>query len=291
MSTSRENSMFVPNSSARARPSTGAPFGACDAHMHVMDARFSHIAPVLDGGTVDDYRKLQELIGTTRTVVVQPRIFGTDNSVTLDAIQRLGADRTRGIAVVQPDISDAELERLHTGGIRGIRFSLHTATHAAVAFEMVEILAHRVKALGWHLQLHWTADQIVEHQCLIERLPTPVVIDHLGRLPLPEGVAHPAFSVVRSLLIQKRAWLKLSGAYLNSELKPGQGYSDTLAVAQAWVQAAPDRLVWGSDWPHTTEPASKPDDSELFDLLTRWTSDEGVRQRVLVDNAIELYGF
>ena len=109
----------VPNSAARARPATAAPANACDAHMHILDARFPHVAPVIEGATVDDYRLLQALTGTTRTVVVQPRPFGTDNAVTLDAIRRLGLDRTRGVAVVRPDITDAELQRLHDGGIRG----------------------------------------------------------------------------------------------------------------------------------------------------------------------------
>ncbi|MEG1769002.1 MAG: amidohydrolase family protein [Comamonas sp.] len=281
----------LPNTSAQARPATSAPAGACDAHMHILDPRFAPIAAVLPGATVAEYRQIQALNGTTRTVVVQPRPFGTDNRVTLDAIRELGIDRTRGVAVVNPDITDAELQALHAGGIRGIRFSLHTAVHAAVGFEMVEPLAQRVHAWGWHLQLHWSADQLLAHGSMLQRLPTPLVFDHLGRLPLPMGTAHPAFALIRGLLDQGRAWVKLSGAYLDTRQPHGQGYADTDAVARAWVRAAPERLVWGSDWPHTTETERKPDDAELFDLLARWSGDEKVRQRVLVDNPAALYGF
>lgn len=150
--------------------------------------------------TVADYRQGQALNGTTRTVVVQPRLFGTDNRVTLDAIHQLGSDRTRGI-----------------------RFSLHTAAHAAVGFEMVQLLAQRVHAWGCHLQLHCSADQLLAHQSMLQRLPTPLVFDHLGRLPLPMGTAHPAFALIRGLLDQRRAWVKLSGAYLVTRQPHGQG--------------------------------------------------------------------
>lgn len=281
----------LPNTGARARPATSAPAGACDAHMHILDPRFAHVAAVLPQATVADYRQIQALNGTSRTVVVQPRPFGTDNRVTLDAIRQLGRDCTRGVAVVHPDITDAELQALHDGGICGIRFSLHTAVHAAVGFEMVEPLARRVHAWGWHLQLHWSADQLVAHRQMLQRLPTPLVFDHLARLPLPMGTAHPAFALIRGLLEQGRAWVKLSGAYLDTRQSHGQGYADTDAVARAWVRAAPERLVWGSDWPHTTETEHKPDDAELFDLLAHWSGDEKVRQRVLVDNPAALYGF
>ncbi|MBW8719894.1 MAG: amidohydrolase family protein, partial [Variovorax paradoxus] len=215
-----------------------------------------------------------------------------DNSVTLDAIRTLGAARTRGVAVVRPDVSDAELERLHAGGIRGIRFTLYTAANAMTGFEMVEPLAQRVHALGWHVQLHWNADQIAGHAALLARLPCTIVFDHLARLPLPGAMAHPAFDVVSRLRDSGRTWIKLSGAYLDSKAGAAGGYADTSAIAQAWVRQAPERVVWGSDWPHPTEPAAaKPDDALLFDLLGQWVPDEAQRRRVLVDNPALLYDF
>jgi len=284
-----------PHSSGTRRPVCAAPEGACDAHMHVYDRRFELLGSpdaMVDGGTADDYRVVQQRIGTQRTVVVQPRVHGTDNSVTLDAIRALGAANARGVAVVRPDVTDAGLERLHAGGIRGIRFTLYTSTHAATDFSMVEPLAQRVHALGWHVQLHWSADQIAEHAAMLARLPCTIVFDHLARLPLPDAQSHPAFGVVSRLRDKGRTWIKLSGAYLDSQLGAEGGYADTTGIAQAWVRQAPERVVWGSDWPHPTEPvASKPDDAVLFDLLSQWVPDEAIRRRVLVDNPALLYDF
>ena len=264
---------------------------ACDSHIHVYDPRFAHIGPpasMVPHATAHDYgQAFQARIGTQRAVIVTPRIYEVDNRVTLDAIAQLGIERTRGVAVVRPDISDAELLRLHEGGIRGIRFTLYTPAQAVVDFDMVEPLSARVNELGWHVQLHWTADQIVEHQALLRRLPSGMVFDHLARLPVSVGIAHPAFEIVRGLIDRGRTWLKLSGPYLDSKT---DGYTDVLPIAKAWVAAAPERLVWGSDWPHTTE-SHKPDDAGLFALLSQWAVDDAARRRILVDNPAVLYDF
>ncbi|RUR65611.1 2-pyrone-4,6-dicarboxylate hydrolase [Variovorax guangxiensis] len=286
--------MAVPHSAGTRKPAIAAPEGACDAHIHVYDRRFPMYGSpdaMLDNATADDYRLLQQRNGTQRTVVVQPRVHGTDNSVTLDAIRALGAHRTRGVAVVRPEVSDAELKQLHEGGIRGIRFTLYTSTNAATDFSMVEPLAHRVHALGWHVQLHWSADQIAAHAALLDRLPCTVVFDHLARLPQPDRLSHPAYRVVSRLLDNGRTWIKLSGAYLDSAAGAEGGYADTIDVARAWATQAPERVVWGSDWPHPTERTAKPDDAQLFDLLGRWVPDEAARHRVLVDNPARLYDF
>jgi len=286
-------SALCPHSSGHRRPATPAPEQACDAHLHVHDPRFvtaDAFDCLLPQATADDYRQIQSRLGTTRSVVVQPRLHGTDNRAILAAIASLGAARTRGVAVVSPEISDDALIRLHAGGIRGIRFSLYTAAHAATGFEQVERLAQRVHTLGWHVQLHWTAQQIVQYAALLQRLPGIVVFDHLARLPLPQGRAHPAYPIVRRLLDTGRAWLKLSGAYLDSRVGAQGCYADLDAIARGWVADAPERLVWGSDWPHITE-ADKPDDAALFDLLARWVPDERLRRQVLVDNPAALYDF
>jgi len=282
----------IAHSTATRAPRLPTPRGACDSHLHICDPVLDPRTPaVLHNATVGAYRELQALLGTQRAVVVQPRPYGTDHRVTLDAIAQLGIAHARGIGVVHPSVSEAELDTLHAGGIRGARFSLYTPHQAAVGFEMVEPLGQRLHARGWHLQLHWTADQIVQHADLLLRLPTTLVFDHLARLPVPEGSAHPAFKVVRELIARGRAWVKLSGAYLCSQLPSGSGHPDVSDIARAWVALAPDRLVWGSDWPHTTEPAPKPDDTELLELLHRWTGSDTLYQQVLVDNPARLYGF
>jgi predicted TIM-barrel fold metal-dependent hydrolase len=276
-----------PNSSGTDKPSISIPANACDAHMHVIDKRFASVGDFVEQATVEDYRLIQGRIGTTRTVVVQPRIYGTDNRITLDAVSKLGIDRARGIAVVHPDVSDSDLERLHMGGVRGIRFTLFRAGISPTTFEMVEPLAARVNDWGWHLQLHWTADQIAGHSALLSRLKTPLVFDHMARLG-HEGIRHPAFQVVANLVEKGRCWIKLSGAYLDSQ---SENYDDVQNAAKMLANIAQDRTVWGSDWPHTTE-AIKPDDSALLDLLGHWLDHYDARlNRVLVSNPSELYGF
>lgn len=270
-----------------------APENACDAHLHIYDRRFiagRNTKGFVEGASVADYRKVQARIGTQRAVIVTPRVYETNNSVTVDAIAQLGLDCARGIAVLRPDVTDAELAALHEGGIRGIRFTLYTPAHAVVNFEMVEPLAQRVAELGWHVQLHWTAEQIVEQQHLIARLPSTIVFDHLARLPLPAGTSHPAYTIVRRLADSGRVWLKLSGPYLDSAVGLEGGYADTTEIARAWIAALAERVVWGSDWPHVTE-SRKPDDAALLDLLGTWADDDATRKRILVDNPAVLYGF
>ncbi|WP_327363243.1 amidohydrolase family protein [Caballeronia arvi] len=261
--------------------------------MHIYDRRFLGDRPVqafVEGATVADYRKVQARIGTQRTVIVTPRVYETDNSVTLDAIAQLGIDHARGVAVLRPDVTDSELAALHDGGIRGIRFTLYTPEHAVVRFDMVEPLAQRVAELGWHVQLHWTAEQIVEHEAMLARIPSTIVFDHLARLPLPAGTSHPAYAIVRRLADSGRVWVKLSGPYLDSAVGLEGQYADTTATARAFIAALPERTVWGSDWPHVTE-SRKPDDTALIDLLATWSGDEAMRKRILVDNPAKLYDF
>lgn len=271
----------------------GMPEEACDSHIHIYSRDFiarGGLDGFIEGADADAYRAVQSRLGTRRAVIVTPRVYVTDNAVTLDAIRRLGIANARGIAVVRPDVTDAELAMLHEGGIRGIRFTLYTPKNAVVGFEMVEPLARRVAELGWHVQLHWTAAQIVEHEALLARLPSTIVFDHCARLPLPEGPAHAAFAVVRRLADSGRVWIKLSGPYLDSAEGPERRYADAAPTARAWMAALPDRVVWGSDWPHVTE-TDKPDDAMLLSLLDEWAGGAAMRERILVDNAAALYGF
>jgi predicted TIM-barrel fold metal-dependent hydrolase len=261
--------------------------------MHLYDAeRFPPPRPsarMQTNARAAEYRLLQQRIGTSRTVVVQPAAYLFDNDVTLDAIAQLGRERTRGVAVVRPSVADAELKRLDAGGMRGIRFTQFDPRTAATTLDMVEPLARRMEPLGWHVQIHLRADQIADAADMLQRLPCTVVFDHLGRLPQPEATSHPAFAVIRRMLDRGRTWIKLSGAYLDTKVGPPT-YADITAVARSYIAAAPERVVWGSDWPHPTEE-HKPDDAALFDLLSEWAPDPAARQRILVDNPAKLYGF
>ena len=283
----------MPNSSGIQTPVLRVPENACDSHLHIYDDRFPEAvdaASALDKATVKEYRLLQHRLGTSRAVIVTPRSYGTDNRVTVDAIAQLGLDRARGVAVLRSDATDLEMDELDRAGIRGLRVSLYTAKNAAASFDMVEPLANRIQRLGWHLQLHWTADQFVKHAEMIKRLPCPLVIDHMGRLPQPEGINHPAVRLIERLLDEGKTWIKLSGAYLDSQVGESYGFSDIDAVARLWIDRAPDRLVWGSDWPHPTE-SHKPDDAKMLDRLNIWTQDKTIIEKILVHNPARLYGF
>ncbi|MEI8153528.1 MAG: amidohydrolase family protein [Hyphomicrobiales bacterium] len=282
--------MHVPNSSGTGAPKRQSPPNACDCHMHIYDgARFPPPRPLSrmqPGACVADYRLLQRRLGTSRTIVVTPAAYATDNAVTLDAIAALG-EQARGVAVVHPAVTDAELQRLDRAGIRGIRFTQFDPNTATTTMDMIEPLARRVQALGWHVQIHLRGDQIAADADLLQRLPGTVVFDHLGRLTPPEGLKHPAFAVIRRMLDKGHTWMKLSGAYFFGS---APGYTKAGTVARAFIAAAPERMVWGSDWPHPTE-AEKPDDALLLDLLSEWAPDERTRHRILAENPEKLYGF
>lgn len=283
----------VPFSAGTAAPKIKAPDNACDSHIHIFDPRFP-ASPHWKGQPPDDapveaYRLFQQRIGTSRVVIVNPSTYGTDNRATLDAAARMGA-AARAVVVVDLDITDRQLKEMAAQGAVGIRVNfVSPQSWGVTTAERLETMAKRVSELGWHVQIYATGDQIVELESVLARLPTRIVIDHLGRLPQPAGVGHPAHRTIRTLLDQGRTWLKLSGAYLNTELGPPD-YADATKVAQAFVQAAPERTVWGSDWPHRGEK-EMPDDATLFDLLSEWAPNETVRHRILVENPEALYGF
>jgi predicted TIM-barrel fold metal-dependent hydrolase len=277
-------------SSGAEKPKLKAPTNAADCHHHIYDSRYpvDPKATLRPGdATVADYRVFQQRIGTTRHVIVQPSTYGIDNRVTLDALVAFGPN-ARAVAVVNDTVSDAELKRMDGLGVRGVRFNLAQA--GATTPEMIEPLSKRVNDLGWHIQINAPATKIMEIMPILERAPSPIVFDHLAHIPEPDGVKHPLYGKVIALIDKGRTWVKLSGAYADTKIGPPT-YADSSAVARAYVKAAPERLVWGSDWPHPSERTTKPDDAVLFDLLLDWAPDEKVRNRILVENAAVLYAF
>jgi D-galactarolactone isomerase len=279
----------APWSGGSERPRTPMPPNTADCHHHIYDHRFP-VDPRAQLKPADalpaDYRLLQKRLGMTRNVVVQPSTYGTDNRCMLDALAQFGPS-SRGIAVVNTSITDDELKRMHEQGVRGIRFNLVQA--GATTVEMIEPLSRRVHDLGWHVKIHMLADQIVAIDDLLNRLPSPLLVDHMARIPGSAGVQHRAFRVVGGLLEKGRTWVDLSGAYIDSKAGP-PGYADTSAIATAYLKLAPERMLWGTDWPHPTDK-TKPDDALLFDLFAEWVPDERMRTRILVENPEALYGF
>ena len=271
---------------------SAAPPGATDCHFHIYNARF----PAAPGATllppdasVEDYRALQRRIGTSRGVLVQPSTYGTDNTLHLESMAALGRDKFRMVGVVNDSVTMAELRRLNSLGVRGIRFNLVQA--GATTIDMLRPLSRRVAGMGWHVQLHMLGDQYAANETLLLSLPSRICIDHRGRLPSPAGVNHPGFATLRKLLDKGNTYVKLSGAYMDTVSGP-PGYADSGVIAKALFAANPQRMVWGSDWPHPTQRLDdKPNDAELFDLLTDWVPDVAARTRVLVENPARLYGF
>jgi predicted TIM-barrel fold metal-dependent hydrolase len=277
-------------SAGTAPPKLRPPANSADCHIHIYNARYPVDPKAVlrpPDASVEDYRAFQRRVGTSRVVIVQPSTYGIDNRGTLEALAAFGP-AARAVAVVDDAVADAELRRLDRLGVRGIRFNLAQA--GATAPAMIEPLSKRIAGLGWHIQVNATADTLMEIMPILERVPSPVVLDHLAHVPQPAGTAHPLFSRVRALLDRGQAWVKLSGAYADSQSGP-PAYADSSAVARAYVRAAPERLVWGSDWPHPTAQDALPDDAVLFDLLADWAPDAAVRHRILVENPATLYGF
>jgi predicted TIM-barrel fold metal-dependent hydrolase len=281
----------VPWSSGTEKPKTRAPANTTDCHHHIYDARFP-AAPEATlrppDASIADYRLLQQRLGTARNVVVQPSTYGIDNRLLLEALQTFGST-ARGIVMLDTSVSDEELKRMQNNGVRGVRFG--TRLPGGAPIEMMEPVAKRVADLGWHIQLVSEGERIVELKETLSRLPCPVVFDHMGHVPEPEPTSHPAFRVIGELIDKNKAWVKLSGVYILSKVGPPI-YADRSLLAKALVKLAPERMVWGSDWPHpTSQPDAKPDDAVLFDLIAEWAPDETTRKRILVDNPAQLYGF
>ncbi|MGV7213741.1 amidohydrolase family protein [Bradyrhizobium sp. UFLA05-112] len=270
------------------RPKIPLPPGAVDCHHHIYDARYpadpkASLRPA--DALISDYRDLQARVGIARHVIVQPSTYGTDNRLVLESLKEFGAS-ARGIVVVKDDIANADLKSMHDLGVRGVRFNLSYPAGAPV--EMMQPLAGRTAAWGWHVQVVAGAERIVTYADLLRNLPVPVVFDHMGQLP---SVSHPAFSVIAKLLEQSKAWVKLSGAYTFSKVGPPT-YSDAAEIAKGFLKLAPERLVWGTDWPHPTAAENaKPDDALLVDLTSDWIGSDALRKRIFVENPTNLYGF
>lgn len=284
----------VPHSVGTNRPATALPADACDSHMHIFDPRFAaspHWKRQPPRAEVAAYRLLQQRLGTSRTVVVNPSTYGTDNACTLDALAQLG-ESARGIAVVGQDVADDELDRLAAHRVCGLRVNFVTPQSWGVTTaQMLTTLARKVARLGWHIQVFLQPEQLVELAPILAALPVPLVIDHMARIDPADGVDGAVFAVARRLLDGGNTWMKLSGVYMRSR-DGAPAYQDAFALGRALVRAAPERLVWGSDWPHTTETPGTVNDADLADVLSAWCDGAtAVRDRILVDNPARLYGF
>ena len=271
-------------------PDIKTPAGACDTHMHFYDgSRFETAATAAftpPDASAEDYRKLQARLGLERVVIVQPSTYGRDNRCQLEMAEKFG-DAARLVVVVDDNTDDEELERLTKAGARGARFFMLAG--AAVPWDILESVAHKVHEHGWHIQLQMNGRDFAERHEQLARLPGTLVVDHVGRFMDPVSLDHPAFKALIHLIEGGRCWVKLSAPY-ESSLDGPPRWGDLDESARALVGEAPERMLWASNWPHPNHHG-KYDEADLLDLLLFWADDEATRNRILVDNPAELYGF
>jgi predicted TIM-barrel fold metal-dependent hydrolase len=296
-----------------AQPKTAVNFdvppGACDCLTHIFgDAAEFPMSPARTytppPASIAEIQALQRALHFTRVVIVQPTIYGTDNACTLDAIRRLG-EGARGMAVVDERTSASDLDDMQRSGMCGVRINLETIGQAdpAIARERFHVAVDKVKGrAGWHIQMYARPAMFEAIQDLIAACPLPVSFDHFAGAHSADGVEQSGFGLVLEFVRSGKAYVKLSAPYLASKLAPD--FPDLDPIARALVDANPDRILWGSNWPHpnsgrgeprrpfgTIIPLRQPDDGHLLNLLPRWVPDASIRRAILVGNPARLFGF
>jgi predicted TIM-barrel fold metal-dependent hydrolase len=273
-------------------PRFAVPAGATDTHFHILGPAATYPYVTNREYTPPDaapsaYHHLSDTLGIQKAVLIQPSVYGDDNRCLVDAASQLGL-KTRMVVVVPSATTDTELQRLHEAGARAVRFILaHTG---GLPLRDLHHLAERVKPMGWHVQFLLRPRHLIELEVSLANLATDFVIDHIGLVRASEGgVAQPAFQALLRLFRSGRCWLKLTGGYrISSEAPP---YREVVPLVAALLKERPDRLLWGSDWPHVMMKDKMPNTTDLLDLLLDWVPDEEMRKQILVDNPQTLFGF
>lgn len=275
------------------RPEYRAPPGSCDAHCHVFGP-----ADVFPYASTRKYtppdapkeklRQLHDTLGLERAVIVQASCHGTDNSAMLDAIAASDG-RYRGVCNADDSFTESQFAELHAGGIRGVRFNFVKHLGGAPDLDKMRAIIEKVRHLPWHVELHFDAKDLLEYESVLDEIPLPVVIDHMGRAPVVDGVGQAPFqSLLSKLRNSENLWVKVSGSErLSAE---GAPFSDALVFARACIDAAPDRVIWGTDWPHPNVKVM-PNDGDLVDLIPQMAPTIDLQRQLLVDNPVRLFGF
>ena len=275
------------------KPRLNPPAGSTDCHFHIYGPSSRYPYAETRGYTPPDctlerYRPLMDTLGLQRAVLVQPSVYGTDNRAHLDALAE-GGGIFRMVAVLDDSAGAGEMRRMEEMGVRGIRFNV--VTPGGLAMELLEDTAARIAPLGWHIQMFMPLAAIAENEARLASLPVPLVIDHMGCATPADLPNHPGFTALLRLIGAGGTWVKLSGAYRLSA-EPTPPFSDMTPIAQALIAVNPERMVWGSDWPHPMViDRPMPNDGDLLDLLSDWAPRESTRNRILVDNPARLYRF
>jgi predicted TIM-barrel fold metal-dependent hydrolase len=275
------------------RPALTLPPLACDAHCHVFGpaARFPYHPSrtyTPPDAPIEKLDALHKTLGIARAVLVQATCYGDDNSAMLDAIARSNG-RCRGVAMVKGDVSDETLKALDAGGVRGVRSSHARHVGGAPNLDKLRALADRIKGFGWHLVVYLESEDLVDLAPQLARMPVTVVLDHMSRCMAAGGVAQKPFHALLDLMESPNIWVKISCA--ERLTATGAPFHDVVPLARAVIAKAPDRVLWGTDWPHANIEGIMPNDGDLVDLLALYAPDEATRRRIVVDNPARLYGF
>jgi len=279
-----------------SRPRLALPPLACDCHAHICgpQSRYEYYAQRIytpPDALLADYRHMLATIGVERAVLVQPSVYGTDNTAMLDALHT-SAKSLRGVAVVAHDVAPGELQRLHDAGVRGVRVNIvdvKDRVAGTLPLAALTELALKIKPFGWHMEFLMHVDEFADLDDLLGDFPVATVYGHLGYMKPGQDIAAPGFQALMRMMRAGRAWVKLTGPYrISAQALP---YADTDAYARALVDAAPAQVVWGSDWPHVMVKNTMPNDGDLVDLLGNWIADAATREQVLVRNPARLYDF
>lgn len=271
------------------RPTFPMPEGACDTHCHVFEPGYPHVADPLytfPDGTLAQYLAMADVLGIARMVLVQPTYYGTDNTLLIDVLRTVGKDRCRGVVRIDPDTSDSDLDRYHELGVRAIRLDLFARRTWPIGkiTDYVQQMAARAALRGWHLQFYTPGTVVRDLLPFLADFDHPHVIDHMGYMLEADGLTDADFARMLDLMAYGRCWIKLSGPYRIAKSKP---LSFVEPIAHALVTARPDRVIWGSDWPHL--PDGQRDTGEILNLLARWAPDPADRQRILNNTPAALF--
>ncbi|MBI4203916.1 MAG: amidohydrolase family protein [Betaproteobacteria bacterium] len=279
------------------KPRLKLPALACDCHAHILGpaARYDYSPARIytpPDCLLPDYRHMLKTLGVERAVLVQPSVYGTDNTVMLEAMKTDPA-RMRGVAVVADDVAESELRRMYDTGVRGVRVNIVDVKDrkpGTLPIDALRRLAQRVKPLGWHMEFLMHVDEFPDLDRAFADFPVEIVLGHLGYMKTDRGINNPGFQALLRLMKAGRAWVKLTGPS-RITTTGGLPYADVVPYAHALVAAAPQQVIWGTDWPHVIIKGPMPNDGDLCDLLSEWVPDARLREQVLVGNPARLYGF
>ena len=278
------------------KPQLTLPKLTCDTHAHILGpiAKYNYSPARVytpPDCLLEDYRKMLNTLGVERAVLVQPSVYGSDNTVMLEAMRSAG-NTFRGVAVVDDRIADAELAQLNAAGVRGVRVNIvDVKDRKPGTLPMAELtaLAKRIAPMGWHMEFLMHCDEFPDMDRTFADFPVDIVLGHLGYMKTDKGLNDPCFQALLRLMKAGKAWVKFTGPYrITTQAMP---HTDTNALAHALIAANAQRVLWGTDWPHVMVKSAMPNDGDLCDLLSAWIPDAATREQVLVKNPAKLYGF